>query len=478
MAKWFKARQARYSAYATVYILVIIAILAAVNFLANRYSKSYDSTKNKQYSLSEQTTKIVKDLKNSVNLTYFGRTEEFPQARDLLGRYASESSKLHVTYIDPVKKPTVAKAAGFRSDSPVVVQNGARVEGAKSLTEEEITGALIRALKTGERNVCFLTGAGEHAIDDQEANGFSFLKQLLEHDNYKARAVELKPAGGAPEAGKTVEIGKAAPAPAVAVAVPSDCTVLVVGGPTTDLPDPVVAAIKNYVENGGRALIMLDETLRIGRTEPPADNAALVKMLSDWGVTVNKDLVLDLSGLGQIFGFEPWVPLVAQYESHAITQPLTRIPTAYPLVRSLEVKNGDRTSVSKLVNTTEDSVATSDIGPGGAIDPRKGKKGPLTLVAAGTYTGAKQGRFVIAGSSQWAVNSLAGSRRLGNRDLFENSINWLASDEDLISIRPKAPEDQALNVSGQRLNMLFWLSIVIFPLGVVGFGLATWWKRR
>jgi ABC-type uncharacterized transport system involved in gliding motility auxiliary subunit len=59
-----------------------------------------------------------------------------------------------------------------------------------------------------------------------------------------------------------------------------------------------------------------------------------------------------------------------------------------------------------------------------------------------------------------------------------NSINWLASDEDLISIRPKTPEDQQLNVSGQRLAILFWLSIFIFPLMVVSFGLATWWKRR
>jgi ABC-type uncharacterized transport system involved in gliding motility auxiliary subunit len=475
--KWLKARQTKYGAYATVYTLVIIAILAAVNFLANRYDKSYDATKNKQYSLSDQTLKIVKDLKTPVTLTYFGRTDEFPQARDLLERYASQSPRLHVNYVDPVKKPTLAKADGFRADSPVVVQNGARQEGAKSLTEEEVTGALIRALKTGERNVCFLSGAGEHSLDDQEANGFSFLKQLLERDNYKSRTVDLKPAAS-PEAGKTVEVGKSAPPPTASVAVPGDCTVIVVAGPTTDLPDPVVAALKTYVENGGRAMFMLDETLRIGRSEPPADNAALVKTLSDWGITANKDLVLDLSGLGQIFGFEPWVPVVAQYESHPITQPLTRVPTAYPLVRSLEIKSADKTSVSKLVTTNEDSIATSEIGPGGAIDPKKGKKGPLTLVAVGTYSGPKQGRFFVAGSSQWAVNSLAGSRRLGNRDLFENAINWLASDEDLISIRPKPPEDQALNVSGPRLNMLFWLSIVIFPLGVVAFGLATWWKRR
>jgi ABC-type uncharacterized transport system involved in gliding motility auxiliary subunit len=479
-AKWIKTRQTRYGAYAAVYILVVLAILAGVNFLANRYDKSYDATKNKQYSLSDQTIKIVTGLKNDVRMTYFGESRDFPNARDLLDRYASMSTRLRVDYLDPNKKPTLAKAAGFRSDSPVIVENGPRREGAKSLSEEEVTGALIRALKSGERNVCFMTGAGEHSIDDQDREGFSILKALLEHDNYKSRAVSLRtaaaPDAGKADAGKKVEIGQAAPSGPVEV--PKDCTVLVSGGPTADYPPPVVAAIKSYVEDGGRAIFMFDNVLRIGRSEPAAPNDDLAKLLESWGVTVNKDLVLDLGGLGQIFGFGPEIPVVLQYESHPITQPLTRIPTAFPLTRSLEIKSGGKASVNKLVATTEESIATSEIGPGGAVDPKKGKKGPLTLVAAGTYSGTKQGRFVVSGTSIWAVNSLAGSRQLGNRELFMNSINWLASDEDLISIRPKTPEDQQLNVSGQRMAMLFWLSIFVFPLTVVAFGMATWWKRR
>jgi len=474
-AKWLKTRQTRYGAYAAVYTLVIIAILAAVNFLANRYDKSYDATKNKQYSLSEQTVKIVKDLKSNVRMIYFGESSSFPNARDLLDRYSSLSAKLRVDYIDPNKKPTLARAAGFRSDSPVIVENGPRHEGAKSLSEEEVTGALIRALKSGERNVCFLTGAGEHSIDDQDRDGFSVLKALLDRENYKPRAVSLKPAA-APEAGKKIEIGQAAPA--APVEIPKDCTVVVAGGPSADYPPPVVAAIKSYVEDGGRVFVMFDNVLRIGRSEPAAPNDDLAKLLESWGVTVNKDLVLDLGGLGQIFGFGPEIPVIVQYEPHAITQPLTRVPTAFPLTRSLEVKSQDKTSVNKLVATTDDSLATPEIGPGGAVDPKKGRKGPLTLLAAGTYSGTKQGRFVVSGTSLWAVNSLAGARQLGNRDLFVNAVNWLASDEDLISIRPKMPEDQQLNVGGNRLSMLFWLSIFIFPLTVVAFGLATWWKRR
>ncbi|HXS97190.1 MAG TPA: GldG family protein [Candidatus Limnocylindrales bacterium] len=474
-ANWLKTRQTKYATYATVYTLVILAVLAAVNFLANRYDKFYDSTKNKQFSLSEQTDKVVKGLKNDVTLTYFGETSSFVSAKDLLDRYSDLSPKLHVKYIDPVKKPQIAKSAGYRSDSPVVVTNGVRSEGAKSLTEEEVTGAMIRALKTGERNVCFVTGAGEHTIDDSDGNGFSNLKTLLERDNYKTRGIALKPAA-APDATKNVAIGQTAPAGAVEV--PKDCTALVIAGPQTAYPAPSAAAIKNYVEGGGHAFVMLDNVIRIGRSEPASDQPDLAKVLEDWGVTVNKDLVLDLSGLGQIFGFGPEVAVIGQYESHPITQPMTRVPTAFPLIRSLDTKNGAKTTVTKLFSSGEDSIAVTDVPASGAIDPKKGKKGPLTLMAVGTYTGTPNGRFAVIGSSLWATNSLTGSRQLGNRDLFVNTINWLTSDEDLISIMPKSPEDQQFNVTPQRLGSIFWLSILIFPLGVVGFGLATWWKRR
>jgi len=477
-ANWIKARQTKYWSYALTYIVVILAVLAAVNFLANRYDKSWDTTANKQFSLSDQTIKVVKGLKQDVNATYFGPTETFSGAggaRDLLDRYSSLSPKFHVTFVDPERKPAIAKASGYRSDAKVLLASGTRKEAAKDLTEEEVTGALIRSLKSGERNVCVLQAANEHSIDDEtQATGYGFMKKLLERDNYQVRTVNLKPA--APDTSKPLAVGQT-PAPA-SVEVPKDCTVLVIAGPQLDYPPATVDALKTYEENGGRELILLDSVVPLGRAAPPAENAAFAKVLGDWGVTVNKDLVLDLSGVGRLFGLEPDVPVLLSYESHPITQPLTRIPTAYPVVRSLDIKNGDKTTVTKLFGTTEDSVAITSVGPGGAVDVKKGKKGPLTMAAAGTYNGTTPGRFIVVGTSLWAENDMLGSRSLGNRDLLANMINWLSSDEDLISIRPKEPEDRPLNLTAQKLTSIFWLSFVIFPLGVVAIGMATWWKRR
>src|ERR1051325_7217777 len=165
-ADWIKTRQTKYTLYVTVYLLVVVAILAAANFLANRHNKSIDSTANKKFSLSDQTMKVVKGLKRDVTITDYDKTSSFTTARDLLDRYDNLSSKLHVVYLDPDKKPQVAKAAGIRSYGQIIVDSGTKKEEAKSLTEEEITGALIRSLKSGERNVCFVSGSGEHSLDD------------------------------------------------------------------------------------------------------------------------------------------------------------------------------------------------------------------------------------------------------------------------------------------------------------------------
>lgn len=476
MAKnWMTARQTKFTAYVSVYILVIIAVLAAVNFLANRYDKSFDATANKQFSLSDQTQKVVKGLNRDVKIIYFDRQEQFAQARDLLERYANLSSKLHVDYIDPVKKPQQARAAGFTRESNVLVDSGLRKEPAKSLTEEEVTGALIRSLKTGVRNACFLSAGGEHSIDDQQAGGFSVLKTVLERDNYKVRTITAKT--DTPEGEKGVTVGQK-PA-AASFAVPTDCTVLVVGGPQLAYAPPVVEGIKSFAEGGGKALFMLDDPVRIGREQSAQDSPELLKLLADWGVTVNKDLVLDLSGIGRIFGLGPEIPVLTQYESHTITRPLQRIPTAFPLTRSLDVKSGGNSMVEKLFGTTEDSVAVTEVAANGAIDVKKGKKGPFTMAAAGTLTsGSNKSRFIVVGTSQWALNNLTGSNSLGNRDLFSNMVNWLTSDEDLISIRPKEPTNQTLNMNAQRQVSMFWLSVVFFPLAVVAMGLGTWWKRR
>ncbi len=133
-----KARQTKYVAYATLYILVALAVVTVANILADRYDKSYDATANKQYSLSEQTIKVVKGLKQDATITYFAQDSQFSQAKDKLDLYANLSPKLHVVYVDPDKKPLVATQAGFKNLNTAIVQIGANKNEAKSISEEDL----------------------------------------------------------------------------------------------------------------------------------------------------------------------------------------------------------------------------------------------------------------------------------------------------------------------------------------------------
>ena len=455
--QFLKARQTKYAAYAGTYIAVVLAILATANVLANRYDKSFDATSNKRYSLSDQTVKIVKGLKQDATITYFDGPRGFAPAKDQLDLYSNLSPKVHVKYVDPDKDPMAARAAGFKNNGTAIVQVGLNKNEAKNVTEEEITGALIRDLKNTTRTVCFVTGSGEHQIDDSGRNGYSRFKDLLGKDNYAAKSIDL--------------LQKAE--------VPGDCTVLVVAGPRGDYQQPAVGAIKKFVEDGGRALFLLDPPLKMGRSEI-ADNDALARVLQDWGVTTDKDLILDLNPIGQLFGLGPQVALVSSYDAHPIVSEMKGITTGFPLSRSIDVKSGSKTTVQKLFSSSDSSLATDKLNSP-SIDPRdpKNKKGPMTVAAAGTYNTGKensQGRFVVIGSSDWAANGFINFN--GNRDLAMNAMNWLSSDEDLISIRPKEPEDRRITMTNAQFQWVRISSQFILPLIVIFAGISVWWRRR
>ncbi len=462
-AEWLKARQTKYTVYVAVYIAVIVAILALANFLAQRYNKSWDSTANKQFSLSDQTKKVVGNLKQDVTITYFDRTSNLTDprgnARDLLDRYSNLSPKVHVVYVDPTKKPDIAKAAGVRTIPTIFVETAGRKQEAKSVSEEDLTGALVRAEKGGERTVCVVTGSGEHSLDDSGENGYSFSKELLEKNNYKTQVINLL---------QKQEI-------------PKTCTIVFIGGPRLDYVAPAVDALKKYVEGGGRALFALDPPLNF-QGESVSENAALAGQIANWGVTLDKDLVIDTSPVNRLFGFSAAVVLVNDYESQQIVRDLKGAATAFPLVRSMDTKSGDKTSVDKLFTSSGDAFGAVNLSSP-KIDPndKNNKKGPLTLAAAGTYNNGQpsnNGRFVVVGSSSWIANNIMPSRSLANRDLFLNMMNWLSSDEDLISIRPKEPENRPLTMSVSQMRVLLYSSLIAFPLIIVVAGLGVWWRRR
>jgi ABC-type uncharacterized transport system involved in gliding motility auxiliary subunit len=457
-SQWLKARQTKYAGYATIYILVVLAGVVIANFLANRYNKSYDATANKRYSLSEETQKIVKGLRQPATITYFNQSTRFGQGRDLLEEYSALSSNIHIAYTDPDKDPVATRAAGINTVPTVTVAIGDHIEKATDISEEGITGAFIRDIKGNTRTVCFVTGSGEHQIDDNSRDGLSQLKQVLTRDSYQTQSIDL----------------------ITQASVPASCTAVVVSGPNHDYQQPEVSALKTYIENGGRGFFMLDPPLQMGPSSI-SPNEALTAVLQSWGVTVEKDLVLDLNPIGQIAGLGPQEPLVTSYStSQPIVANMRGIATAFPLTRSLTVGTTPKGNVDPLFSSSASSFATMNLGSPkvSASDPNN-KKGPLVLAAAGTYDTGKpneQGRVVVFGTSGWASNRFLGFN--GNADLAGNTVNWLCSDEDLISIRPKAPDQRGMTMTEAQLGMLRLVSQFVLPLIVIIAGILVWWKRR
>ncbi len=476
-----RSRQMKSGSYAAAYVLVFTAILGAVNWLAGQYNRTYDSTEQKLYSLSAQTHKILGDLDRDVNMFYFDRKTNFLGAKDMLVRYENASSRVKVEYIDPDEDPLKTEAMNVRSYGTLVLDIGGNRQEVSATTEEEITNAIITALKGQNKTACVATGHGEAASDDTDRDGFSNARTAVEDANYDYEDVSL--ASGS---------------------VPGHCTLLIVAGPSTGYFEPEVEALVNYVEGGGRALLMLNPALPDANGRRKPSSPELVELAARWGVTVNDDIVIDQSPIGQLFGGGPLTPMVADYEAHPIVSAMANVATLFPASRSVEKADDapDGWDIEDLLKTSDSSFATTSFATDseGVLIRNDAAEtpGPINLAVAGTYDvpqhaaepedgedqpetiGAaaeeREGRIVVIGSSRFSSNY--GLGRGGNYDLFLNMLNWLSSDEDLISIRPKDPENTPLDLSEGQMRRIFLFSLMLVPMVIIVTGVWNWWGRR
>jgi ABC-type uncharacterized transport system involved in gliding motility auxiliary subunit len=483
VATFYQGRGARYGTLSIVSIVVFLAILVAVNYLASRQNKRWDFTANQVYSLSDQTVKLLQSLKDPVKFTVFDQQVNFDRFKDRLNEFTYHSKNLSVEYVDPDREPARAKAAAIQSYGTILIEYQGRSERVTSSNEQDLTNALIKAVTGAVRKVYFTQGHGEKDTAGTDRVGYSAVSQGLTSDNYGVEHIVLVQQ-------KTV---------------PADATVVVIAGPRTDFLQPEIDALKEYLARGGKVLALLD---------PPekgqADQPLLAGLLHDWGIDVGNNIVVDASGIGQLIGADASVPVVAQYPNHPITDSLRGVMTAYPLARSASPVDGGvnghtaqavlQTGAQSWAEADLTSLATGRV----SLDAAKGDKpGPITLGAAvsapataapspadGNTADGKpadpnkpaepankpETRLVAIGDSDFAVNAFLGVQ--GNKDLFMNTVNWLAQQENMIAIRPREPEDRRITLTADQQQRIMLLSIFIIPGLVFASGVYTWWKRR
>ena len=466
----FSGRQARYGSLAAASILVVFGILAAINYLAARHNKRWDLTAASQYTLSDQTKKVVQGLTKPVRVTVFARTEDFDRFRARLEEYQYLSKQLQVEYIDPEKRPSMAERLKESALGTVVLEYEGRVQRVSSEQEQDLTNGLIKVLQATQPKIYFVQGHGEREIAGSGGDGYGGIAEELKGDNFAVESLVL-----------------------LQQDIPADASVVVVAGPKSDLLEPEVAKLKAFLAKGGKLLVLIDPPQQADAPPP----SHLLAFLKEWSVDVGTNAILD--PMSQLRGAQADVPVAAQYPFHAITNTF-RLLTAYPYARSVKPIEGAPAgrAATTFIQSGRNSWAESDLktltSKGEAQqDVSSGDvQGPISLAVA--VTAAVEGaatpppadgdanaskpetRLVVVGDSDFAANSVAGMG--GNRDMFLNIVNWLAQQENLISVRPRNPEDRRVTMTAGQASAIFWFAIAVLPGLIFLAGIQTWWRRR
>jgi ABC-type uncharacterized transport system involved in gliding motility auxiliary subunit len=469
----FAGRQARFGTLAAASVVVVLAILVAINYLSSRHNHRWDLTAAKQFELSDQTKKVLHELKEPVKALVFAQTNDFQRYRDRLDEYQYQSKLLQAVYIDPDKQPAIATKYDIRQPTVVFEYKG-RTEKANSDSEQDLTNALIKVVQGKQPKVYFTQGHGEKDITNSDRGGYSGISSALKSDNFVVDSLVV----------------------AQQKEIPADADVIVVAGPKTDFFQPEIDMLRTYLGKGGKLMVMLDPVIKQDAPKP----TQLTALLKEWAISADENVVVDVSGMGRLIGTDESVPVAASYPPHPINQNgAFNLLTAFPVARSMTPIEGgvNGRTAQPFVQTSKASWGETNLkgimsGEPAKKDPED-KPGPLAIASATSAPAAAtpapktppangeapktpESRVAAFGDSDFASNGALGIQ--GNRDLFLNTVNWLAQQENLIAIHPHDPEDRRISLTAKQETFIFYLTVLIVPGLMLLAGVQTWWRRR
>ena len=450
---FFRGRQGRLGANTVVLSVAVIAIIGVLNFLGYRHHKRFDLTAEGLYTLSDQTKKIVGALQKDVKVIKFDKADD-QQLADRMAELKYVSSRISYERVDPQQKPEIARQYAVQRFGETIVAAGERVERPQQTDEQSLVNAILKITRDKPKRVCFTEGHDEKALSGTEGGGFASVEGYLKNENYETKSLNLVTSGQ----------------------VPAECDVLVVAGPKKAFFPQEAAMIGKYLDGGGKVFLMLDAEPDHPNSDPQLDDVLRV-----WNIKSGNDVVLDASGAGRLIGLGPAAPLASNFPEHPITKDMKRVATFFPMSRSVKTDASSKGEISstELLKTSENSWAETELkGNEAKFDEGKDTKGPISLGVAASkkIDDKKEARLVVIGDSDFASNQYI--RIMANGDLFFNTVNWLAQDEDLISIRPKSATNRSIAMTEAQQSTFWWLTVLFMPLAAIGAGGYIWWKRR
>ncbi len=473
----FRRRSFLYSTNLIFVLILALAILVLVNIILSRYHARFDFTEDKLHSLSPQTVQLLKNLKVDVHVRgyFLEKSDARFRMERILKLYADATPRLSYEFIDPDKIPRRAQADQVSGFNVSIFESGDKTDRISTTTEEDITNAIIKVTRSGQKVVYFLVGHGAKSLEDREERGVSWAKDNLEKFAYKVETMEYALPGK----------------------IPADCALLVAAGPEVDWSPDEWKAVRDYLWAGGRVLFLLD----------PGRTPGLAERLSEFGVRVEDDYIYDELA-AYVVGDERW-PLTASFESHPVTRGL-RYAAFFPNARSVAAAEQPPEGLTVTVLARSNKGPTSMM-PGAwserdkdqtppRLDENRDQAGPVPMGVAvtvrpnggsnkqpsagpdeaeGKETKGPEGRLVVFGDSDFASNRFYYfNNNPANGLLFLNAVNWLTEETDLISIQPKTRSLHVLQLTPQRKRILSLITRLLLPLLVLTAGLFVWLRRK
>jgi len=439
-----------------LFVLLLMGIASGLGYLATRYHVQRDITHNASNSLEPASVEVLRQLGGPVNITVYATEQDARLGdirkiiRNFMSLYQRYKPDMRLTFIDPEKEPEKTRAARVQLNGEMVVEYAGRSEHLTQLNEQILTGTLLRLAHSRDQTVMYLDGHGERKLDG-----------IANHDLGDPFGAKLRQNG--------FRIGSLNLA--LAQEVPSNASVLVITQPQVDLMPGEVDKLLRYVERGGNLLWLVDAEPMHG----------LERLAEELDLLLPPGIVIDPSAAG-MNAPATWSLGAGYPPQHPITRNFNLI-TAFPSARPLGWNENPDWQHQVLVEVaargwvSRNTPAVNALGAKPSFDKRHDTPGPAIIaVALQRNINDREQRIVVVGNGAFLANSFAGNG--GNVDLGVNMVNWLAGEEHLITLQPRAAKDSNLALGKTQLTAIGIGFLVGLPLLLAGVGVYIWWKRR
>jgi ABC-type uncharacterized transport system involved in gliding motility auxiliary subunit len=442
------------------FVVLFLMLVVLLGYLAGQYHVAKDITQANRNILTQGSVNVLKQMKEPINITVFATKDDasggdnFRKGMiDFIARYQREKKNVNLRFINPSIEPKLAQDAGVKEDGEVVVEYNKRSEHIiPPIAEQEMTNLLVRLSRTNQQAVMYLDGHGERNLLGVKNHDIGEFGKQLEKKGFKFANPDLT----------------------VAQAVPSNGAMLVIASPQVNVSEVEAKKIKAYLERGGNLLWLVDD-----------NNLRGLESVAEYlGMTVSPGIALDMASAQ--YGADARVSFASLYGEHAITKNFM-LRTLFPEAHQVTAKGTDENGwkVSNLVEVAPNGwlmagKLAKDAKP--EFNEKTDKRGPINIgVALERIYGKKGQRVVVMGNANFLSNTFITNG--GNLDLGVNIVNWLAGDDQLITIQPMPLKDINVTIpdsdSGRLVAWAVFHGFQYFlPLAMMIAGFYFWWKRR